>query len=25
MTSKVAQLRNATEELKKAKGYYGAA
>ena len=25
MTSKVAQLRKATEELKKAKGYYGAA
>jgi hypothetical protein len=25
MTSKVAQLRRATEELKKAKGYYGAA
>jgi len=25
MTSKVAQLRKATEELKRAKGYYGAA
>jgi len=25
MTSKVAQLRKATEELKRAKGYYGTA